>query len=241
MSARADRWEDLSAAFFGGKGKAINTPWRETWGGGELLANSWSIYSGMSVSLSGDITQPGWQLRTSGGYGQYSYQRATEAPSGEHARRSFSGRKIFSEVLVGHQWSFDSLTLKTLGGVTSERHFIDPRDPDNPVSGTEYGAKGALEAWLNVSSDRWLAADTSFDSAFNTFKVGMSSGYRISHDMSIGIEARFEMNDDYEAGRVGAFGTMRIGSAELTAAAGVTGDRDMQTSPYLRIGAFFRY
>ena len=49
--------------------------WRETWGGGEVLANSWSLYTGATVALTGEITSTGWRLRTNGGYGQYSYSK----------------------------------------------------------------------------------------------------------------------------------------------------------------------
>lgn len=216
------------------------TEWIEAWTGGELLANSWSIYSGATMALKGDIKQPGWRMRATAGYGQYSYGKSANGVSGP-VRLKFKGHKVFSDTLIGYQFQWQRLTLKAFGGVSFENHYIDPRDPDNPVVNFSYGAKLALEAWLRLSQKHWLASDLSWASAFNTYKLGLRTGYAVLDHIDLGIETQFEGNDAFEAGRAGGFATLKFADAELTVAGGATGDRDMRASHYGRVGLFFRF
>ncbi len=214
--------------------------WRESWVGGDVLANSWSIYSGSTFALTGDIERPGWRLRTIGGYGRYTYRKWIRGLDGPE-RPKFTGHKVFSDALLGYHFQWHRLTLKAFAGMTSERHIIDPRDPDNPVSDSAYGGKAALEAWLTVSDKQWLAGNISAASAFNTYKLGLRTGYAVLEALDLGLEARFEGNRAYNAGRIGGFATWRLDDAGLTVAVGATGDRDMRPSHYGRINLFVRY
>jgi Cellulose biosynthesis protein BcsS len=214
--------------------------WRETWAGGEMLANSWSVYTGSTVALTGDIEDVGWRLRSTGGYGQYSYRKLVRGLNGpEHVK--YTGRKTFSDVLLGYQFHWNKLTLKAFAGASSEQHIIDPRDPDNPVANFTYGAKAALEAWLSISDKHWIAGDFSFSSTFNTYKLGLRTGYKLLEKLDVGIETRLEGNDAYQAGRAGGFATFRFDEAGVTLSGGVTGDRDMRTSHYANVSLFLRY
>ena len=42
-------------------------------------------------------------------------------------------------------------------------------------------------------------------------------------------------------GRVGGLATLRLNEPSITEAAGISGDPDMETSPYTIIGVFLRY
>ncbi|MFT7576967.1 MAG: hypothetical protein ACI9XZ_003359 [Alphaproteobacteria bacterium] len=214
--------------------------WIEAWAGGETLANSWSIYTGSTMALMGDIKQPGWRMRATAGYGQYSYTKTANGVGGR-ARLKLNGRKVFSDALIGYQFQWQRLIVKTFGGVTFENHFIDPRDPDNPVVDTSYGGKVALEAWLRLSEKHWLASDLSWASAFNTYKLGLRTGYTVLNNVDLGVETQLEGNDAFEAGRAGGFATWKLGDAALTVAGGATGDRDMRASHYGRVGFYFRF
>ena len=229
--------------------------WRAAWTGAEVLANSWSVYSGATMSIFGDIAKPvedelgregtirtetGWRVRVTGGYGQYSYRRWINGAAGR-AYRKFTGHKTFSDVLFGYEAQWNRLTLKAFGGVTAEKHIVDPRDPDNPVTGFSYGGKAALEAWLAISERHWLAADLAWDSAFETVRLGARTGYRVLDNVDVGIEARFEGNQAFEAGRLGVLAMWKLGDVSLSGTVGVSGDRDMRTSPYGTVNLFFRY
>lgn len=218
---------------------AAEMQWIEAWTGGEVLANSWSVYSGATLALKGDVKRPGWRMRATAGYGQYSYSKAI--PGNGPRSLELMGRKVFSDALIGYQFHWQDLVLKAFAGATFENHFVDPRDPDNPVVDFSYGGKFAMEAWLRLSDRSWLAGNASWSSAFNTHKLGLKTGYAVLKPLDVGIEAQFEGNDAFEAGRAGAFATWKIGDAALTIAGGATGDRDMQTSHYGRAGLFFRF
>ncbi len=44
----------------------------ETWSGGEMTANAWFTYGGISYAFNGALA-PGWRLRGATGYGEYTY------------------------------------------------------------------------------------------------------------------------------------------------------------------------
>ena len=218
--------------------------WRSSWGGGDMLARSWSVYSGSDIALTGDIEATGWRLRSTAGYGQYSYRKWTRGLDGPENVK-FRGHKTFSDVLVGYQYQWQDVTVKAFAGVASEQHIVDPRDPDMPAAGFSYGGKVALEAWVNLSRRYWIAGETSWASTINSYKVGLRSGYRLLADADLsldaGIEARLEGDDSYLAGRGGVFTTLMVGDAGVTAAVGATGDRDGRASPYASVSVFYRY
>jgi hypothetical protein len=214
--------------------------WRESWGGGEMQARSWSLYSGTTVALTGDIEAPGWRLRTTGGYGQYTYRKWIKGLDGPEFAK-MTGRKVFSDALLGFQTHWSNLTVKAFGGFTTENHIVDARDIDSDSNGLSYGGKIALEAWLSLSNNYWMAGSASWASGFNTFKVEFKAGSAVWRNVDIGIETRFEGDETFNAGRLGAFATWQIGDAGLTATAGYTGDRDMRISPYASLSLFYRY
>jgi hypothetical protein len=244
-----------SAPVDGGVDGQPYVQWRAAWTGAEVLANSWSVYSGATMSIFGDIAksvrdevgreetsrdETGWRVRVTGGYGQYSYRRWINGVAGREYRK-FIGHKTFSDVLFGYQMQWNRLTFKAFGGLTAERHIVDPRDPENPVTGFSYGGKAALEAWLAISERHWLAADLAWDSAFETVRLGTRTGYRVFDNVDLGIEARFEGNQAFDAGRVGVLATWKFGDVALSGTVGVSGDRDMRTSPYGTVNLFYRY
>ena len=81
----------------------------------------------------------------------------------------------------------------------------------------------------------------SYATTFDTYKVEVRTGYRLTSEFDIGIEGCFEGNVDYDAGWIGGFATRRLHETAITARAGVNGDHDMKTSPYATIGVFLRY
>ena len=205
-----------------------------------MLARSWSIYTGSTVALTGDIEGVGWRLRSNGGYGRYTYQRWIQGLDGpEYA--TFTGHKAFSDVMLGYHFRWQRLTLKAFGGIATEQHGVIPLDPDNEVAQFSYGGKVGLEAWLSVTDRYWIAAEASWASVFDTYKVGLRTGYRLLNELDVGLEARFEGNDAYETGRAGGFVTVRFGDVGITAAGGFTGDRDMRSSHYANVSLFLRY
>jgi len=214
--------------------------WRETWAGGELLARSWSVYSGSMFAISGDIEAPGWRLRTTAGYGRYTYHKWRRGLDGpEYAK--LTGHKTFSDLMLGYQFHWPQLVVKAFGGIASERHITDPGDPDAVIGDISYGGKVALEAWYSISPDYWIASDASWTSPLNTYKLGIRAGHKLLEDLDVGFEARLEGTEIYKAARAGAFATLRFNDVGLTFAGGVTGDYDSELTHYASVNVFVRY
>lgn len=214
----------------------------EAWGGTDIVSTSWSVYSGSTYALTGDIEQPGWRLRSTGGYGRYTYRKWRLGLDGkERVNLRYTARKYFSDLLVGYHFQWRRLTLKTFGGLTTERHVITPHDPDKSVTVMSYGGKAALNAWLSLSNRRWLATRISWASTVNTYKISTQAGHAVLDDLDLGIEAKLDGNDRYRTGRIGSFVTWRIGDAGLTIAADTSVDRSIHAVPYGSINLFMRY
>lgn len=214
--------------------------WRESWIGGESLASSSSIYSGSTIALAGDIEHPGWRLRTTAGYGRYTYRKGLEGPDGP-TNTKLAGRNLFSDALLGYHLRWSGLTLKAFGGMAAERHIVDPRDPDRTRTKQTYGGKAALEAWVTVASRYWIAADLAWTSTDKSHQFGLRTGYTLFKRFDLGVETRYARHRGLASGRVGGFATWQIGDAGITIASGAGTDSDRAASGYGRISLFFRY
>ncbi|HVT29373.1 MAG TPA: cellulose biosynthesis protein BcsS, partial [Lacipirellulaceae bacterium] len=194
-------------------GQSINQPaaetppdygWREAWTGVDAAHDQWLIYSGLTVApVSRDIYSDGWRIRIGGGYGQYSYDGLSPRPAcgdatkndactenGRKAQR-YKVNRTYAEVLVGYYLRLGALTAKAFAGasMSNERHVID--DPVNHDDGTDYGVKGALEFWLNLSDDTWTSLDLSYATARNETASRWRAGWIIKPHVSIGPELRY--------------------------------------------------
>lgn len=214
--------------------------WRETWTGGESLAATSSIYTGSTMALFGDIEQPGWRVRTTAGYGRYTYRKALAGPDGV-TNTKLTGRNLFSDALLGYRTRWYGLTVKAFGGLASLRHFVDPRDPDRTRAKQTYGGKAALEAWLTLSPRSWIAADLAWTSTDQSSQLGLRTGYTLFKRFDLGVEAHYARHHGLDSGRIGGFATWRIGDAGITIASGASTENDRRTSAYGRISLLFRY
>lgn len=212
---------------------------QETWIGGESLASSLSIYSGSTIAPFGDIEQPGWRVRSTAGYGRYTY-RTGLGPDGAIDTK-LTGRYLISDALLGYHLRWSDLTLKAFGGMASERHIVDPRDPDRTKAKQVYGGKAALEAWLTLSPRSWIAADLAWASTDKSHQIGLRTGYTLFKRLDLGIEARYARHRGRDSGHVGGFSTWQVGDAGITVASGAGTASNWQARAYGRISLFFRY
>ena len=100
------------------------------------------------------------------------------------------------------------------------------------------GFRARRPSWPSILG--WGALNATYATTFDTYKVERWTGYRLTSEFDIGIEGRVVGNVGYDAGR-GGFATLRLNETMITAAAGVSGDHDIKTSPYATIGVFVRY
>lgn len=233
--------------------------WREIYGGVDAARDQWLTYSGMTVaSPNADIYSNGWRLRVGGGYGQYSYKASAPdvSPCGtpvtgacRYRSRRFDVDHSYAEALVGYSRKFGNLTAKAFAGtlMSSQRH--SQPDPHKKTDGTEWGAKGALELWLDIGPRSWSSLDLSYATARDETAAHWRAGWRIKPRISVGPEFRFDKNIESGAGewngRAGLFGRYEWEGGELSLSGGLTARVDgwsrEDTSPFGTLNVLFHY
>ncbi|HVZ06188.1 cellulose biosynthesis protein BcsS [Hyphomicrobium sp.] len=236
--------------------------WRETWAGVDTARDQWLLYSGLTVApASSDIYSDGWRLRVGGGYGQYSYDgRPPRAPCGDATKNDACTDKgrgsqqytldhSYAEILIGYYLRLGELTAKAFAGasLTHQEHLT--KDPANHSDGTDYGFKGALELWLNITEQSWSSLDLSYATARHESSARWRTGWRAEPHLSIGPELRYDKNvetrnGDWD-GRAGLFVRYDWTGGEVSVAGGVSTRVDdwgaTDTSPYGTVNVLFQF
>lgn len=208
----------------------------ESWVGAEATRDVWSIYSGLVWSPLGGIREDGVRLRLSSGYGQYRYDTSLRGTSFR-----VNGRSSFGDLMAGYYLGLGDLTLKVYAGANIDQQILLPYDPGNPASGLVYGAKGALEAWLNLSPQAWAALDVNGGKAFSSYYSRARIGYRIQPALSLGVEGGAFGNVASDNGRAGGFLRYEQPDMEVSLSGGVTGDIARPSTPYISLVYLSRF
>ncbi|MEQ8824724.1 MAG: cellulose biosynthesis protein BcsS [Filomicrobium sp.] len=217
---------------------------KEMWVGADAGDNYWLVYSGTTLAPFTDIHQNGLRLRIVGGYGQYSYQIASEA----RATQNFDAQVNFADALIGYLWRLDPLILKLFIGGSAIDHQITPFDRNNTVTGLDWGLKGVAEFWFNIGTNGFASVDLAWSQAHNTRSARARLGYKPFPNFSAGPEFGINMDrqGDYKIseedpnfraeaidyGRVGLFARYEWYGGELSGSAGLIGDFRAQRSAY---------
>jgi hypothetical protein len=233
--------------------RAYDSYWREVWVGADVSADSWLMYSGATIAPWSHIHKDGFRLRTAFGYGQYKYDGTVDigrTAEGEVDRiaQTFRADTSFADVLAGYQWQLGPVTTKLLVGASFISHNITPFDEENFSTGDEFGIKGVLELWYNMSPESWSSLDLSYSTAHETATIRARSGYRLTPSWSVGLEGglnfdgqgqckirlpqqkdcKLNANDTetgslYDYGRVGLFARHEWDGGEVSASVGAIG------------------
>lgn len=244
------------------KAQVVPAPWREVWAGVDATSNSWSVYTGMTVSPFGSIHHDGLRVRVAGGYGAYSYQgtkwRGTidkGVPIGKEHNQTYRVDVSFADLLAGYHATFGVLTIKGFAGVAVEGSVPDPipgsqvSEPDGTV--TEYrggniaaprwGAKVALETWLEMSPHLWASLDVSATLANEMYASRLRLGYRVTPELSLGLEGAATGNFEYDGQRGGLFARYAWSSGEVAISAGTVNELTEVTGAYGTLNVLYQY
>lgn len=206
--------------------------WQEVWTGADATRDVWLLYSGVTLApWSEHIYADGLRLRTSGGYGRYSYLGAVSscvAPNFgcAYVSKRFNVEHSYVDALVGYHKRFGELTAKAFIGVSSITHRFDVNDPDNDVAGDDFGVKGVIELWLNLGPKAWTSLDLAYTTAHETGSARWRAGWRMLPTVSLGPEVRYDTNahgarEGGWTGRAGVFVRYEWFGGEISAAGGV--------------------
>lgn len=221
----------------------------EVWAGADAAAGNWSAYGGAVASLFDDIRADGFRVRTSGGYGRYSYARPAFDPFRNRVVSvEFQGAMTFADALVGYQITVGPAVIKAYAGVTQETHVVGPAadailryDDENQVQGDRIGFKGALETWISLRDWGFLQTDLNWSQPFQSYGGRLRLGYRINPAWSTGVEAAAFGNINHDRGRTGAFVRFEWTGGEASLSAGADGDTKGVDGAYGSIGALLRF
>jgi hypothetical protein len=207
--------------------------WREAWAGVDVSKDAWLIYSGITVAPWGHIHEDGWRVRVAGGYGGYKYS-GNRSITEDIDIQKFKAQTHFTDVLAGYLTKWGPLTAKAFGGVSLISHQIAPLDPENIAVGDEWGAKGVIELWFDITPEAYAALDLSWSTAHDARSARTRVGYRMTPTLSIGLEAGLNID---------AQGDCDLGwtSRDDCGQQARLGKIDRDLLDYTRGGAFLRY
>lgn len=216
-------------------------PRREVFGGVETANNYTSIYAGGGYAFGEGFDAPGWRLRAVGAWGPYDYDGAL-FDGAAYRRTTFDGEVAFLSVQAGYEFHRGRTIVRTYAGIEAVDQAITPFDPNNSVQGTELGLRLTLETWTDIS-DRWfLSADGAYGSAFQEYWQLTRIGCRLGPIFAVGLEGGVLGNQEYDAGRGGAFVRGKFEVFEATVSGGFTGDYLLSDpSGYLAFGLYRKF
>lgn len=207
--------------------------------GVDVTSHSIFGYFGGVWAFGKNVSAPGPRLKVLGGMGQYDYDATLP---GSFVESTIDGDVTLFHVLAGYQWQRGKWTVKTYAGVATEDHDLEPRDPENSVRGSKFGATGQLEVWRNLGTKSFLSFDSSYSTAFEGYFAQGRFGKRVSDRFSLGIEGAALGNQEYESGRGGGFLRLHIGQAEMTISGGLSSDyHGGDIGGYAALGLYGRF
>jgi hypothetical protein len=208
-------------------GQARAGPRVEFYSGAEAFRHAWSLYTGATLAPFGSILEDGLRLRAAGGYGAYSYSGARAfGPTSQIV--DFDGEAGFAEFLVGYHKQLGPWSLKLYGGVTLSQHHISPDDPETVIRGQGLGGKVVLESWWDMTERAWTSLDLSWASLYDSYSARARLGWRLTPQISTGLEAGAGGNVEGDIARVGAFVRYEWAGGELAVSGGVANDALLQ-------------
>jgi hypothetical protein len=240
--------------------RGLADPNSETWIGFEGFRNVWALYSGSTIAPFGSIRESGWRLRASAAVSGYRYTAQWFNPATLRAEPlGVKGRAVSGDILAGYQWRFGRLTVKAFAGAAYVKHELapagsalaDPADYNTELQGARWGAKVAVETWINVTPHLWASADLALATPHLMTSVRLRSGYRLTTTLSYGAEGGIVGYRDYDylhekrviarTAKVGGFVRYDSGLNEISVSGGWQVPRHGEGSPYVTVQWLTRF
>ena len=213
-------------------------PKTEIFAGLEATDNATSGYLGFGYAFGKGLYESGWRLRAVGSLGAYHYE-GTLFDGAAGIGTTFDGKSTFGAAMIGYQLRANALFLKLFAGIEGEDQDITPRDPENSVQGTAVGARFVAETWYEFSPLWFASLDASYGTAFQQYWSRARLGRRLGPRLALGIEGGALGNEEYDAGRGGAFTRLDLHGTEITIAGGFSGNYlEDEPSGYVSLGVY---
>ena len=180
----------------------------------------------------GGLDESGLRFWFLGGGGQYHYPLADNVKN--------HGTFWETDTLVGYSFERDNGSLALYVGLNAQEHRLSTPDPENPVQGSQLGAKFQTIAWYNPTPTTLLYGDGQYSSAFGTYyvtgKYGQSfTGGKTLEDKQLyfGPQLTLFGNERYQEWRVGLHLTsLNLGKVDFEIGAGFEHNTDNGNGAY---------
>ena len=179
----------------------------------------------------GTLSESGVRVRADGGGGIYSYYSTDD-------RREIRGRQESGALLIGYEWVSPATVFSAYLGGDVRNNALSYADPNNPVVGTTFGAKGQLEFYTKPSLNTMVAANASFATNKTAYFARLRAGYLIGPNLYVGPELVALGDAFFNQERVGVqVSGFRAGPLQFGFAAGYLHDRVRGSGAYTTVDA----
>lgn len=172
-----------------------------------LTEDSNFYYADFWAALNGDWSRPGFFIEGFGGWGDYDYLNSA-VPGGR-----VDAELTEASALLGYQVIAGKVILSAAAGVDWQDNRLSPKDPTNPVSGseTDFIATASMKTPLAKRLDLKLSGGYSIVN--ETYWAKGRIGYKFgkSRRFKIGPEGAFYGNENQNTQGVGAFVSVPLG------------------------------
>jgi hypothetical protein len=144
-------------------------------------------------------------------------------------------------VMPGWQMSWRALVVKAYLGPAMESRTVLPGDPDKTPSGLEWGARGAVETWMQLGNAFWISADGGYFTGTQSYSGMLRLGYQPLDWLTVGPELAAYGNVEDDSARAGAFLRLTIGEVETTLSGGLSAEYDGSASTYGSAGIYTKF
>lgn len=166
--------------------------------GVDFVEDAHFFYSGGIVALNRDISKNGVLLQGFLGTGDYEYQ-TTGVPGG-----NVDADLTMIRGMIGYQWFTPGTRIAGYVGFDWQDHDLNPKDPANPVAGSEGGFLVSGEMETVETKPLYLGLIGQYSTAHDTYWARARAGYRFGRFV-IGPEGVFLGSVTYDAQRAGGF------------------------------------
>lgn len=180
----------------------------------------------------------GGTAATAGTLRESGVRAKVEALTGAYEYRTDAGAKVRGEqvegaALLGYEWIWREAKLAGYVGLAVRNTSLSITDPSNPVVGTSYGLKSAIDFYARPTEKTMVSAYGSFTTNDKAYFVRVKAGYRLGEGIYIGPEVAALGNDFYDQRRVGAhLSGLQLGPVQASLSAGYQFDRELGAGAY---------
>lgn len=187
--------------------------------------NSVFVNVGGTAAINGSLKESGARAKVEALAGTYEYRT--------NAGAKVQGDQVEGAALLGYEWIWREAKLAGYVGLAVRNTSLSIADPANPVVGTSYGLKTAVDFYARPTDKTMVSAYGSFTSNDRAYFTRFRAGYRVGDGVYIGPEASFLGNDFYNQWRVGAHLTgLQLGPIQASLSAGYQFDREQKGGAY---------